>query len=182
MLFVGAIHRMDSPNYDSLCWFIDEVLPLISRELTWQTRLTVVGYTGEGVALDRFREHPRVTLRGTVADLVPLYDSHRVFIAPTGIAAGVPYKVHEAASFGLPVVATDLLRRQLGWSDGRDLLAVEATDPAGFAGRVVALQRDEALWQRLRDGALERLRQENNPADYEAALGAVLGPPGRAGA
>jgi GT2 family glycosyltransferase/glycosyltransferase involved in cell wall biosynthesis len=182
MLFVGAIHRMDSPNYDSLCWFIDEVLPLISRELTWQTRLTVVGYTGEGVALDRFREHPRVTLRGTVADLVPLYDSHRVFIAPTRIAAGVPYKVHEAASFGLPVVATDLLRRQLGWSDGRDLLAVEATDPAGFAGRVVALQRDEALWQRLRDGALERLRQENNPADYEAALGAVLGPPGRAGA
>jgi len=63
--------------------------------------------------LDRFRDHPRVTLRGPVTDLTPLYDSHRVFVAPTRFAAGVPYKVHEAASFGLPVVATDLLRRQL---------------------------------------------------------------------
>ena len=176
MLFVGAIHRIDSPNYDSLCWFIDEVLPLIGRELAWRTRLTVVGYTGEDVVLDRFRDHPRVTLRGPVTDLRPLYDSHRVFVAPTRFAAGVPYKVHEAASFGLPVVATDLLRRQLGWTDGVELLAADAGDPAGFAGRAIASQRDEALWSRLRDAALERLRLENNAADYQAALGAVLGP------
>src|SRR5258708_36516276 len=149
MLFVGAIHRMDSPNYDSLCWFVDEVLPLIARELTWETRLTVVGYTGAGVSLDRFRDHPRVTLRGTVSDLEPLYDSHRVFVAPTRFAAGTPYKVHEAASYGLPVVATELLRQQLGWEDGQELLAAEATDPAAFARHVVALQRDATLWQRL---------------------------------
>ena len=177
MLFVGAIHRMDSPNYDSLCWFIDEVLPLIARELTWETRLTVAGYTGAGVNLDRFRDHPRVTLRGAVSDLEPLYDSHRVFIAPTRFAAGAPYKVHEAASFGLPVVATELLRRQLGWPDGQALLAAEATDPVAFARHVVAVQRDEALWQRLRDAALDRLRQENNREDYAAAIRGVLGPP-----
>lgn len=177
MLFVGAIHRMDSPNYDSLCWFIDEVLPLIERELTWETRLTVAGYTGAGVSLDRFRDHPRVTLRGAVADLEPLYDSHRVFVAPTRIAAGTPYKVHEAASFGLPVVATELLRRQLGWEDGQDLLAAEATDPAAFARHVVAVQRDEALWQGLRDAALDRLRRDNNREDYAAAILGVLGPP-----
>ena len=33
MLFVGAIHDVDSPNYDSLCWFVDEVLPLIENSL-----------------------------------------------------------------------------------------------------------------------------------------------------
>ena len=177
MLFVGAIHGMDSPNYDSLCWFVDEVLPLIGRELTWQTRLTVAGYTAPGVNLDRFRDHPRVTLRGAVTDLEPLYDSHRVFVAPTRIAAGVPYKVHEAASFGLPVVATELLREQLGWAEGKELLAAETSDPAGFAGRVIASQRDEVLWQRLRDSALERLRQENNSEDYAAAITGVLGSP-----
>jgi GT2 family glycosyltransferase len=176
MLFVGAIHLMDSPNYDSLCWFVDEVLPLIERELTWETRLTVAGYTGTDVSLDRFRDHPRVTLRGTVSDLEPLYDSHRVFVAPTRIAAGTPYKVHEAASFGLPVVATGLLRRQLGWDDGRELLAAEASDPATFARHVVEAQRNEALWQRLRDAALDRLRRENNREDYAAAIRGVLGP------
>ena len=50
MLFVGAIHAMDSPNYESLCWFVDEVLPLVERDLRWETRLTVVGHVAPGVA------------------------------------------------------------------------------------------------------------------------------------
>jgi GT2 family glycosyltransferase len=177
MLFVGAMHQPDSPNYDSLCWFVDAVLPLIERALRWETRLTVVGYTAPEVVLDRFREHPRVTLRGVLADTESLYDAHRVFVAPTRIAAGMPYKVHEAASFGLPVVATELLRGQLDWQDGRDLLVAPATDPEQFARHVVRLYRDPALWQALRVAALERLRQENDAANYAAAITAVLRPP-----
>jgi len=57
----------------------------------------------------------------------------------------------------------------------------EATDPAMFARQAVALQRDEALWQRLRDAALERLRQENSREDYAAAVRGVLGSPAVAG-
>jgi glycosyltransferase involved in cell wall biosynthesis len=177
ILFVGAIHRMDSPNYDSLCWFIDEVLPLVEQELAWETRLSVVGYTGSEVNLDRFRDHPRVTLRGSVSDLEPLYDQHRVFVAPTRFAAGMPYKIHEAASFGLPVVATELLRRQLGWENGRELLTAEAGDPLSFAGHVVALHRDESLWHHVRDSALHRLHHDNNQADYAASIRDVLGKP-----
>jgi len=174
MLFVGALHETDSPNYDGLCWFVDQVLPLIEHALGWETRLTVVGYTGEKVSLDRFRDHQRVTLLGAVAQTERLYDSHRLFIAPTRYAAGTPYKVYEAASFGLPVVATDLLRRQMGWADGVDLLAADSTDPAGFAARVVRLYRDAALWQQLRDNALQRLRTENASEHYAAAVQAVL--------
>jgi GT2 family glycosyltransferase len=177
MLFVGAIHLMDSPNYDSLCWFIDEVMPLVEQELGWQTRLTVAGYTAPDITLDRFRDHPRVTLRGAIADLEPLYDSHRVFVAPTRFAAGTPYKVDEAASYGLPVVATDVLYRQLGWEDGQELLVASAADPAAFAHQVVVLQRDETLWDRLRDAALKRLDRKNSQAAYSAAIAAVLGPP-----
>jgi GT2 family glycosyltransferase/glycosyltransferase involved in cell wall biosynthesis len=177
MLFVGAIHRMDSPNYDSLCWFADEVMPLIERELGWQTRLTVAGYTGAEVNLDRFRDHPRITLRGTVPDLEPLYNAHCVFVAPTRFAAGTPYKVYEAASFGLPVVATELLRQQLGWENGQELLTAGAADPAAFARQVVVLQRNATLWQNLRDTALERLRQENSRQAYAEAIARVLGPP-----
>jgi O-antigen biosynthesis protein len=177
MLFVGAIHRMDNPNYDSLCWFVDHVMPLIERELGWQTRLTVAGYTTAEVNLDRFRDHPRVTLRGAVPNLQPLYDSHRIFIAPTRFAAGTPYKIHEAASFGLPVVATDLLGQQLGWTNDQDLLTADPDDPAAFARQVVTLQREEAIWQRLRDAALQRLRHENNRENYAAAITTLLGPP-----
>lgn len=174
ILFVGAIHEIPSPNYDGLCWFVDEVLPLIEAELGWETRLSVVGYTGAGVTMDRFRAHARVTLRGAVVDTTPLYNAHRVFIAPARYAAGSPYKVYEAASFGLPVVATELLREQVGWEDGKEILAADAADPARFAAQVVRLYRDAALWQSVRDNALARLAAENGRDQYVRVLNEIL--------
>jgi glycosyltransferase involved in cell wall biosynthesis len=176
LLFVGAMHRMDSPNYDSLCWFVDEVLPIVEQSLGWETRLTIVGYTAPEVVLDRFRDHSRVTLRGALPQTAKLYESHRVFVGPTRFAAGTPYKVFEAASFGLPCVTSSLLARQLGWRDGEELLSAEVSDAAGFAARIVALYQDEALWQRLRDGALGRLRRENSRERYAESVASVLGP------
>jgi O-antigen biosynthesis protein len=174
LLFIGAIHETDSPNFDGLVWFVDEVLPLIEEQLGWETRLSVVGYTGVGVSLERFRAHPRITLRGTVPETESLYNSHRVFIAPTRYAAGTPYKVYEAASFGLPVVATDLLRQQIGWEDGKELLAADHADPALFARHVVTLYRDAAVWQTVRDQALARLAAENGREHYVQALTEIL--------
>ena len=128
MLFVGAIHKQDSPNFDSLVWFVDAVLPLIEAELKWETRLTIAGYVAPGIDMGRFEHHPRITLRGPVADLNPLYNAHRVFVAPTRYAAGAPYKVLEAASRGVPVVATEVLRGELDWSRGTG-------NPGGRRGR-----------------------------------------------
>ncbi len=174
MLFVGAIHAMDAPNYDSLCWFVDEVLPLVEQELGWETRLTIVGYTAPSVDLSRFADHARITLRGALADLQPVYNQHRIFVAPTRFAAGIPYKVHSAASYGLPVVATEILRRQLQWENGREILAAEDTDPVSFARHIVELYRSEELWQTIRTGALARLRAENSREAYIAAVRAAL--------
>jgi GT2 family glycosyltransferase/glycosyltransferase involved in cell wall biosynthesis len=174
MLFVGAIHAMDSPNYDSLCWFVDEVLPLLERELGWETRLTIAGYTAPSVDLSRFARHARITLRGAVTDLVPLYNQHRVFVAPTRFAAGIPYKVHGAAAHGLPVVATELLRQQLQWQDGMEILAADHDDPARFARQILSLHRSEALWQEIRLGAFTRLRAENSRTAYTDALRGVV--------
>jgi GT2 family glycosyltransferase len=174
LLFIGAIHQMDSPNYDGLVWFVREVLPLVEQSLGWETRLVVAGYVGSGVSLEQFSHHPRITLRGSIADAEKLYDAHRIFIAPTRFAAGTPYKVHEAASFGIPVVATELLRNQLGWESGRDLLSAEASDAAGFARQIVTLYRDARLWSVLRDNALERISLENSRAAYEDAIRHVL--------
>ena len=174
LLFVGAMPAMDTPNYDSLCWFVDEVLPLIEQALGYETRLTIAGFIGTDVDMGRFHDHPRITLRGAMADLTPLYNTHRVFVAPTRYAAGLPYKVHEAASHGLPVVATDLLRRQLGWEDGQDLLAAEPTDPVAFARQVLALYRSETLWNHIRTGAAERIRSECGRETWERVVAEIL--------
>lgn len=174
LLFVGAFAAPDSPNYDSLCWFVDSVLPLIEQALGYETRLTIVASMGEGVDLARFADHHRITLLGEVVDTIPLYDAHRVFIAPTRLAAGVPYKVHEAASYGVPVVATTLLRDQLGWEDGQDLLAAAPSDPEAFANHIIALYRTEALWSRVRDAAAGRVGADCGRDAYERALVEIL--------
>ena len=174
MLFIGAIHRQDSPNLDSLLWFADAVLPLVEAELGWETRLTVVGHQGEGIDLGPLAKHMRITVRGAVADTLPLYDQARVFVAPTRFAAGIPYKIHEAGSFGVPVVTTDLIAAQVGWRDGDAILCAPVTDPAGLAARIVRLHRDEALWHRIRDGALGRLAAENSETVYADTIATIL--------
>ena len=147
---------------------------MIEADLGYETRLTVAGVVGRDVEFDRFRDHPRVPLLGAVADLDPLYDSHRVFVAPTRYAAELPHKIHEAASFGIPVVAPELLRAQLGWRDRRDLLVADADDSAAFAQHVLTLYRSEGVWRGVRAGAAERIRVECGRDAYEDASAAVL--------
>ena len=173
LLFVGAIPVADSPNLDSLLWFADSVLPLIEAELGEAARLSVAGFVGEA-DLSRLAAHPRIALLGEVADLASLYDAHRVFVAPTRFAAGIPYKLHEAASMGVPIVASELLRGQLDWVDGRDLLAAPTSDAAAFARAVLALYHDEALWGTVREAALGRVERECGVEGFELAARAIL--------
>ncbi|GBQ33650.1 glycosyltransferase [Gluconacetobacter azotocaptans] len=170
MLFLGAIHDMGSPNYDSLDWFVTHILPLLPPAY----HLSVAGHVGATVHFTAFAGNSRVRLLGPVDDPAPLYDQHRVFIAPTRFAGGVPYKIHEAASYGLPVVATDLLCSQTGWTDGQDILSGGTDDPRRFAEAIVALHDDPALWTTVRNGALRRLMQENSPDSYRASLADIL--------
>ena len=174
LLFLGAFHEESSPNYDSLTWFVDRVMPLLRERLPPDTRFTIAGYAARHVDMTPFGRDGRVELIGAVTDLAALYDRHRVFVAPTRFAGGIPFKVHEAASYGLPVVATELLCRQVGWADGVEILSGGTDDAARFADRIVRLYEDAELWGAIRDGALARIVTEHNRDDYHARLGDIL--------
>ncbi|QOL82598.1 glycosyltransferase [Pseudooceanicola spongiae] len=170
MLFVGALDDDNSPNTDSLIWFINTIMPRIDAELGTDWSLDVAGRSGardlRGLASDRVR------ILGKVDDLDPLYAQSRLFIAPTRYAAGIPMKVHEATSVGLPTVATDLLTQQLGWTHGQELLS--AADADAFAACCVQLYRDDALWSRLRAGGLAAIERDCDPERFGAVLAGAL--------
>jgi glycosyltransferase involved in cell wall biosynthesis len=174
LLFVGALHDVNSPNLDSLHWFVENVLPRLEAKLGARPRLTVAGYVNQRLDLTKLSRTPGVYLRGPQEDLTPLYASHRVFIAPARFAAGIPYKLHEAAAFGIPMVATPLLAGQLGWETGTELLTAKTDDGEEFAAQIVALYTSPDLWRTLRMQALARVEAENSPALYEAALRDIL--------
>jgi GT2 family glycosyltransferase/SAM-dependent methyltransferase/glycosyltransferase involved in cell wall biosynthesis len=167
-LFVGRLLETDSPNYDSLRWFVQEIWPAI-RALLGEVTLTVAGALHPDAS---DLEAPGVILLGRVEDLVPLYAAARIFIAPTRFAAGLPHKVVEAAGAGLPTVATSLIATQMGWADRESIMSADR--PEDFAGACAALHEDPVLWQSLRDNAWASLAAAHDQAGFVATLAKVL--------
>jgi O-antigen biosynthesis protein len=165
-LFVGAIHEEASPNGDSVLWFLEEVFPKIQAALGPDTPFTIAG-VNKSERVRRLATRA-VSITGHVADLTELYDTARVFVAPTRYAAGIPHKVHEAAARGLPVVATPLLASQLGWKDGQTLLV--AGDAVTFAHKCIELYRNRRLWTELREAGLKRIQKECSVEAFEASV------------
>lgn len=171
-LFVGALRDDDSPNVDSLLWFVDQVMPRLVEALGDQAVLYVVGEP-TAPSLSAIASE-RVQFLGSLDALDLPLSVCRVFIAPTRFAAGIPHKVHAAAAGGVPVVATSLLAEQLGWADGQALLVADTADDFAAAG--LRLYREPALWARLREGALAELRQDCDPAAFARQVRTIFSP------
>lgn len=168
-LMAGAFHDDTGPNSDAVFWFVEKVLPHILEKQP-DALFTVAGLN-RSPRLTALR-HPAVRVLGQVESLLPLYESARVFVAPTRFSAGIPLKVVEAAAAGLPAVVTELLLEQLGWSSERELLA--ASDPVKFAEHCLALHNDEQLWSHRQQAALDRLSTEYSPQVFAGRVEALL--------
>jgi glycosyltransferase involved in cell wall biosynthesis len=175
ILFVGAMNSVESPNEDSVLWFCRQVLPLVRERLSEAIRLIVVGQN----TIERLSvlvDDPSVEIVGSVEDLTSYYERARIFVAPTRFAAGIPIKILEAASRGVPIVATSLIAAQLGWIDGEQLLKAPADSPEEFAQQCVRLYGDKQLWLHLREEALRRSREDCSIDRFEQNLRGILAP------
>ncbi len=170
LLFVGAIHGEETPNADSVIWFVREIFPLIRKSLASNLKFMVAGF-GSAELKDKLAGEG-VEVLGKVDNLTALYDRALMFVAPTRFAAGIPLKIYEAAAHGLPIVSTTLLATQLGWRHETELLTGD--DAEAFAASCVRLYRDATLWERLRTNALDRLKSECSPEAFEARLGHII--------
>ena len=165
MLFVGALREDESPNVDSLLWFIENSLPAIIAAEP-DVRLIIVG-DNTAAALKSINQDS-VVFMGRQASIKDFYDSCRVFIAPTRFAAGIPHKVHEAAANGIPSVVTPLLAGQLNWRDETELLVAKSGDE--FAKQCLRLYQDESLWQAVQDGGSAAVARDCSEQGFRDSL------------
>jgi len=168
-LFVGAMVDDDTPNSDSVRWFVREVWPLVRARLGPAAVLHLVGLCQAPSV--RALAAPDVRIHGRVDAVAPHCDSARVFVVPTRYAAGIPHKAHEAAARGLPMVTTPLIAEQLGWEQ---VVAV-GRDADTFARHCVVLHEDESAWRRQRDAVLAAVANDGSAASFRAAIQRVLG-------
>ncbi len=174
VLFVGALWSKDSPNYDSLVWFLDHVWPGIIAVRPEET-LRIAGYVRPEVPLGGLIRLG-VTWLGPVPDLTDEYARARVFIAPTRFAAGIPFKVHEALSYGLPVVSSRLIAEQLtheGKVDGL-LSATVRDDGSEFSSACLRLLIDDDLWREKREAGLTHMKSYSASSSLDAAISSLV--------
>ncbi len=171
LLFVGPLYSVDSPNGDSISWFVGEIFPKIRETLGDELRFEVAGKVDVPEFLQM--EGNGVGFLGRVDDLTSVYNAARIFVAPTRYAAGIPLKCIEAAAQGIPIVTTRLLAEQLGWEDGVELLVADGAE--SFASQCARLHQDPELWGRLRSNALERIEKSYSSKSFSETLRKTVG-------
>ncbi|MDF3626221.1 glycosyltransferase [Brytella acorum] len=174
LLFVGAIHDRNSPNYDAVVWLATVLWPMLEKTLPDNVRLVIAGHLGPDVTFSAFPQTPRIIYRGEVDDLSALYDNARFFVAPTRYAAGIPYKLYEAAAAGVPIIASDILCDQVGWLPGEEIIQSKTGEERSFYYNIISSYDNHDLWVKLRQGLLCRLNKENNFNMYCKNLTAIL--------
>jgi len=172
-LFLGAIHGHPTPNSDSVIWFAKEVFPRIQQKLGTEVLFKVAGIN-QSPEVSKL-ESSSVRILGPIQDLDEVFSQARVFVAPTRFAAGIPHKVHEAASRGLPSVISHLLCEQLGWTHGVEVLSASVKNTDEYADFCVRLYQDKDLWKKIQAAALQRVQSDCAPEQFSRTLRRALG-------
>jgi glycosyltransferase involved in cell wall biosynthesis len=122
-------------NVTMVLKFVGEILPRIWENRP-QVRLTVVG-KDPPAAIRALANDQRITVTGTVPDLVGYLQEAAVAVAPIAYGAGIQNKVLEAMACATPVVASPAAVAALDLASGREALVAE--EAAEFARAALSL-------------------------------------------
>jgi GT2 family glycosyltransferase/2-polyprenyl-3-methyl-5-hydroxy-6-metoxy-1,4-benzoquinol methylase len=168
VLFVGSFLALNGPNDDAILYFVEKIWPGVQKQL--DCKLFIVGINPPGRIQDLCSDTIIVT--GFVPDLEEYYNNCRVFIVPHRYAAGIPLKLIEAMSYGIPAVASDLIASQLNIEDGKEILV--AGDPSEFAEKIINLYRNERIWNQINKNSIEYIADTFDPQKGKADLHAMI--------
>jgi polysaccharide biosynthesis protein PslH len=142
LLFTGRMNY--EPNADAVCYFAEQILPLVRREIH-DAKFHIVGAAPpprvSALASDA------VVVHGRVVDIRAYQWRSDVVVVPIRAGGGTRLKVLEAAACGKAIVSTSLGAEGLPLQDGEAI--VIADDPHAFAAAAVALLRDRDRRARL---------------------------------
>jgi GT2 family glycosyltransferase len=169
IVLFGSFSQPDSPNADAVIWFDREIYPRIKNAKSH--RFVLAGNEAERFARQANLQH-KYHIVNNPSDMGDVFRNARVMVAPTRFAAGVPIKVYDAASYGTPVVMSDILARQLGWqTDGVMMAALDAND---FALRIDELLSSEEIWNNIQTRQLRLVQRDCHPTRFQQAVNAIV--------
>ncbi len=153
VLFLGAYSHQ--PNVLAAEYLVREVWPRLTR-ICPPARLLIAGPRSEEIP--SFQDPPKgVEFLGFVSDLDRLYRMTRVVCCPILSGSGTRIKILEAASYGVPVVATPRAAEGIDLVPEREILL--RRDPRHLAQACAELIADDARASAVGTAARERVRE-----------------------
>lgn len=142
LLFLGSDY---GANIDAAEFMAEKIWPYIHARLP-ESKLIIAGITP-----DRLKKRgdyaPGIEITGFVEDLDSLYERARVITAPLLVGGGTRYKIIEAASYGKPVVSTEIGAEGIEFTPGSEILIRD--NPKMFAEACTELLGDPSLCEKI---------------------------------
>ncbi|MBW1947332.1 MAG: glycosyltransferase, partial [Deltaproteobacteria bacterium] len=168
LMFIGGYeHR---PNEDAMVYFVEDIFPLIRKEIPG-IRLFVVGNKPSERVLGLASDNVEVT--GYVKDVSPYFKQSRLFVSPLRYGAGMKGKIGQSMSFGLPVVTTEVGAEGIGLKDGETALIADTVDD--FSQAVIQLYNDEVLWSTISGNGLSHIDKNYSKIAIRKRIADILG-------
>jgi len=149
LVFTGSMDWM--PNVDGIVYFVEQILPLIRKQLP-QVTLWVVGRKPDRTIRAMAERDSSIQVTGRVEDIRPYIAKGAVYIVPLRVGSGTRLKIFEAMAMGKAVVSTTIGAEGLPVTNGVDV--VLADEPDRFAKEVCRLL--ESATERKRIGGAAR--------------------------
>lgn len=143
------------PNVEGVEWFLNEVWPLITKEIP-DTTAHFAGRKMPASLLSRSKAN--LTIGGEVADATEFISNKNIAIIPILSGSGMRVKIIEALAHGKVVITTSLGATGIKYEDGINLLL--ANTPAEFVEKLQLLKNEPSLIQMIGSEAKKLAEQE----------------------
>ena len=160
IMFLASFSGSMYYNGDAVWYFLKTVYPLVLEASSKPIPLTIAGRKIPADLrefVDEAGLQDDVTFLESPEDLEPLYERHRVFIAPHMYGSGIQFKLSEALSLGIPTVMSAVSAEAFGITTD-DGITCRGDDPEAFKSCVISLHENKKEWEAVREGGIEFIR------------------------
>ncbi len=145
IMTLGSLHY--PPNADGIRWFMNDVFPLIQKEVTDVT-LTVIGKNPPSdFSQLADQSEGKIIITDYVPDLTPYMETATLMVVPVRAGSGMRVRLLEAFARAMPAVTTTIGLEGIDAKHGREIIV--ADDPLSFARATVDLLCDTRLQNQL---------------------------------
>ncbi|PSK94755.1 glycosyltransferase family 4 protein [Taibaiella chishuiensis] len=160
---IGAMDWL--PNQESVNWLLEQVMPLVSRELPC-IKLHLAGRNMPEYYLKN--TWPNVVVAGEVPDAMAFERDKSMLLVPLLSGGGVRIKIFQGMAMGKTIVTTPVGLEGIEARDGQDVLVAET--PEAFARKIIGVVREPGQLTAIGTAARRLIEEKYDRKKLIAAL------------